>query len=543
MAGVLALLITSCSHAYSETAQDVLYEVKYIRDGFENIEYAYFFNKTYSEYAPYIEEIYVYVPEPIMLLPDELTFENVLTLTNERRQVVHVPNMKRIQSWINARDPIILDGTNLFNSTRASSLSKEEAIYDMEMLFRLLRHMYAAYHYFGGDEIFLPMQEAMLEEIALQERWSYNQLAQLVQNNLGEVIIDNHFIINGYSGSTFNNPHHTFIWNTPFDRSERGFRERETGLYVAYVEGYDVNTLFRLTVNEAGEFYYAPVIFRRTAEGIYYTLHITFENGEHRAINLVRTIHNRAHANGASSSLRFVNNIPIVSIRRMGDSFNPYTHRHQEALQVLAYAEALRNEPVFILDIRSNEGGASSFSYQWLYKLMGEVVPPNFNWLGFFDAYIHVPEGIRRPERWYVGFGSRAGFDFEYPPELFGHYLHMTPIANNIFFTPEEAQDRVIANDQFIIILIDRFTLSSGETFADQFTNIENTLIIGQNTMGMLLTSSGLPLYLPHSGMPVSMGRHMLVHPDDGWEEGIGISPDVWVVGDALTAALAMLYP
>jgi len=224
----------------------------------------------------------------------------------------------------------------------------------------------------------------------------------------------------------------------------------------------------------------------------------------------------------------------------MGNAFNPYSHNHRSALQVLAYAEQLRDEPVIIVDLRSNEGGASAFSYQWLYRLLGELVPTNFNWLGFFDGYIYVPEGVRRPQRWYSGFTQRVGFYFEYPPELFGRYLHLTYIAENIRFTPEESRDRVVPNEQLVIVLIDRFTLSSGEILTDQFTNIENTLIIGQNTHGMLLTSTGWPLYLPNSGMPVNMGRYMLVHPDGTWAEGIGIAPDVWVIGNALTAALSL---
>ena len=85
------------------------------------------------------------------------------------------------------------------------------------------------------------------------------------------------------------------------------------------------------------------------------------------------------------------------------------------------------------------------------------------------------------------------------------------------------------------------FEVSGGETFADQFTNIENTLVIGQNTFGMLTTSSGTPHYLPNSGMPVSMGRYLLLHPENTWIEGVGFEPDIWVVGNALNAAFALI--
>ena len=486
------------------------------------------------------EEIYIPEPKPPIMLED-ITLENLLLITNQRRQVVHEPDMELISSWIEAREPITFDGARLFDSRRNSNLSATAAAYDIVVLFELLRHIYAGYHYFGGDEIFLPMRDKMLEEINQRERWADTQLFQLIQGHLGAVIVDYHFLVNAYSGSTFGKPHHSFVWSVPFDRSENGFRKRETGEYILYVDGHEKDEIFRLTMNEAGEFFYAPVVFRPASEGVNYSLRFIFENGEEETVNLTRTVHERTHARGARSSLRYENGVPIVSIRRMWDFLNPYANNHQYALRVLGYAEQLRDEPIIIVDIRSNEGGASAFSYAWLYGLLGEVVPSNFNWLGFFDSPIDVPQGVSRPERWYRGFSRRSGFDFEYPPELFGKYLHMNPIAENIDFTTENARDRVIYNEQLIIVLVDRFTLSSGEIFADQFTNVENTLVIGQNTFGMLLTSSGLPLYLPNSGMPVSMGRYKLVHPENTWQEGVGFSPDIWVLGDALTAAWAIL--
>ena len=545
---IAVVLATSCTATDSEDievisrAEDGYYTPAPIYIEAESEQASAYNSDYYQDYQYYqIKEIALASPAPTIFMPHELTLENVLIIASQRRQIVYEPNMERIHGWLEARAPIALDGARLFNDRRNNSLSREEAAYDIKVLFELLRHIYAAYHYFGGDKVFLPMLDEILEEIDQRESWSDALLVQLIQDRLGSVIIDNHFIINAYSGSTFGDPHHSFVWNTPFDRSEQGFRKRDTGLYVVDVEGHDKYELFRLSINEAGEFFYIPVIFRRAIEGSNYNLKITFEDGEQVTINLLRTVHERAHPRGARNSLHFQNGIPLVSIRRMGDSFNHYTHSHQEALQVLSYAEHLRDEPVIIVDIRSNEGGASALSYTWLYSLLGETVPTNFNWLGFFDTNIDIAPGVRRPERWYRGFSERAGLDFEYPSELFGHYLHMTPIEENILFTAEDAQDRVVSNDKLIIVLIDRLTLSSGEIFTDQFTNVENTLIIGQNTFGTLLTSSNLPLYLPNSGMPIIMGRYMLVHPEGVWQEGVGIAPDVWVVGDALTAALALL--
>jgi len=70
---------------------------------------------------------------------------------------------------------------------------------------------------------------------------------------------------------------------------------------------------------------------------------------------------------------------------------------------------------------------------------------------------------------------------------------------------------------------------------------MENTLVIGQNTQGALLTSGSLELFLPNSGISLRMGSAMFFQEEGTWQEGIGFAPDVWVVGDALTAALAIL--
>lgn len=480
-------------------------------------------------------------PEPIFFPPGELTLENLLVIANQRRKIVHEPDMERIHSWLDEREPITLNTAELFGDQRRNELSREEAEGDAKVLFALLRQLYAGYHYFGGDDVFLPLLDELLEEIAGQQSWPTCSFVELARERLGEVIFDNHFVIDGYSGDgTFNDPHHTFIWNTPFDRSERGLYRRETGIYVTSVRGYEIDQLFRLTMDEHGDVYYLPIVMRPAREGDRYSLYITFEHGVQR-VNLTPTHYERTHPRGASSSLRHQGGIPILDVRWMANSFNHYTHGHQTALGLLAHADYLRDTPVFILDLRSNEGGASALSYTWLYRLLGEYVPTNFNWLSILDTRIEIPPGVSRPDSWYRGLTDRTGFYFTYPPELTERYLQREPIADNIFFTPPGARDRVVANDQLVIVLIDRFTRSAGETFADQFTNIENTLVIGQNTSGSLLTSYSRALYLPSSGMPVIMGRHMLVHPEGTWREGVGLAPDIWVIGDALTAALALL--
>jgi len=72
--------------------------------------------------------------------------------------------------------------------------------------------------------------------------------------------------------------------------------------------------------------------------------------------------------------------------------------------------------------------------------------------------------------------------------------------------------------------------------------NIENTLIIGHNTAGVLHTDLTYPrLVLPHSGIEFGFGRTINIHPPGLLPEGVGIAPDIWFTGENLVSAVVRL--
>jgi len=68
-----------------------------------------------------------------------------------------------------------------------------------------------------------------------------------------------------------------------------------------------------------------------------------------------------------------------------------------------------------------------------------------------------------------------------------------------------------------------------------------NTLIIGQNTASRSINPVILPFVLPNSGVVVWFGNAITAFAEERSAEDIGLSPDIWVHGDALTAALALV--
>ena len=85
-------------------------------------------------------------------------------------------------------------------------------------------------------------------------------------------------------------------------------------------------------------------------------------------------------------------------------------------------------------------------------------------------------------------------------------------------------------NDRLIIVLTGKKSASSAELFVDTMHNLENVLIIGENTSGTILSSSERK-QLPNSKIIATMGRTTihLFPGEDYFEELRGFYPDIWV--------------
>ena len=74
-----------------------------------------------------------------------------------------------------------------------------------------------------------------------------------------------------------------------------------------------------------------------------------------------------------------------------------------------------------------------------------------------------------------------------------------------------------------------KYTASAAEQFVDAIHNVENVLIVGENTNGCILTAAGSS-YLPNSNAPMVLGANLVhVFPGEGFfEELRGLYPDIW---------------
>jgi hypothetical protein len=261
------------------------------------------------------------------------------------------------------------------------------------------------------------------------------------------------------------------------------------------------------------------------------TLNLTaiFEDGSQKI--LVLRQYNPQGKEFQAPSLEFTDGIPIVTVMAMGFP-DTYTEGGQMARDFLSFADELQDEPVVIIDLRSNRGGNGTLPAQWLRRLTGENAPSNYVWL-FAEPFYRVYERLAASsaETNPVSHQNLDDFmDFMDLEALGEHYC----VGNNY-------PKRIVESEQLLIVLTDRFAGSAAESFVDLTFNLQNTLIIGTNTFGSLRADRFSTWSLPNSGIPFGFGRGLAIWPEGLFEEGIGIAPDIWVHGDALNAALAML--
>ena len=104
-------------------------------------------------------------------------------------------------------------------------------------------------------------------------------------------------------------------------------------------------------------------------------------------------------------------------------------------------------------------------------------------------------------------------------------------------------RDLWVSNDNILIILTSKWTASAAEWMIDTAYNLENVLIIGDNTSGEMVGSIAY-VQLGNSKLIMGIGSRENIVPDtnDYFEEFRGFCPDLWVpAGEAEELAVKLM--
>ena len=361
-------------------------------------------------------------------------------------------------------------------------LTVDEAKADVNYLFDALYYDYALYDYFGGHAVFDQAKADTLQEVQSRDSLTCEDLQKILVSHL-TFIKDGHFNINQDYPSEKDIPF--FFRQVMFVKTDSGY-QNANGKVVASVDDHpDLDELFKRSISEAG----VSGVLSGPAESL---LHLMGQNGKSTPVMNTLTVH---YTDGSTDTLtadawsqyykelpkdqntdlRQTDGIPVFQFNSFEVSF---------LQEVNAAAAQMSDAAISMLDLRSNVGGYEEVAHQWITRYSRQRVQGN---------------GVR--------------------------YDVVNPVSVAI------QAHRWQTHDNILILLSGKCSASSAEITMDLAYNLENSLIIGENTNGCMIGNGG-HVELPNSKCSVIMTSvcvYLLPEGTDYFEEMRGLSPDIWV--------------
>ena len=360
-------------------------------------------------------------------------------------------------------------------------LTIETAQEDIEAFFTLLRTTYGAYEYFGGDEVFGPLEEQALAQIKQEAEDGKILLSRTVQDILVDVLSpavrDGHFAIGGQSLIEL---HRVYLYYVP-------------GLYLSDAEGLDPDYV-KPTIGPEGQICYGFYALSQDGTDLPDTL------GDY-ALNWTRA--EVADRGSEVFSEYSYQDIPVLRSAQM------YASTPEQEAQLERFAACggeYADEPVLIFDVRANPGGSDIWIMDWFEGFTGQQAEPK-------RAYGHR-------------YSQLSCWAISYPADRMGTW----GISGE--------QGTWVPRENLALLLTDKGTASSGEKAVEFFHTMENVLAIGAPSGGCALVPNNYEVYLPNTGIPIFFGTGLNFCETLDNRDGTGFLPDLWVnPPDALDAA------
>lgn len=369
-----------------------------------------------------------------------------------------------------------------------------EAAEDVRTYFALLSTAYGGYDYFGGDEVFLPLRDQLVAEVADREQVTGRTLGNLISGTLAPVVADGHFQILG----------------KPLDGGQARSMYYVPDLWLDDVAGQDPAWV-KPTIGPDGALTHC---FAALAADPAELPDRATVNGEDLRLNWKKAA--PSSTDRTAYRVDRVEGVPVLTCRTLtaGDE----TRRDLERLA--SSGGKMSDEPVLVVDLRGNNGGSDNYASAW------------------FEGYTGVPPQEKRSwaQRCSPAFLAYCESDSQYEGDLgpfrerLGSWYGIAP------------QDLVRAEGNGLcFVLADRDTVSAGEDFIMYFRTMDRVVIVGSNTKGAMLSGNICTFYLPHSGVPIQFGTGLSFTDSLENRDRVGFLPDLWVPPeDALDAVLRL---
>ena len=369
-----------------------------------------------------------------------------------------------------------------------------EAAEDVRTYFALLSTAYGGYDYFGGDEVFLPLRDQLVAEVADREQVTGMTLGKLLSEAVAPVVTDGH----------------VRILENPLDAGQARRMYYVPDLWLDDAAGLDPAWV-KPTIGPDGALTHCFAAL--AADGSELPDRATV-NGEDLRLDWQEAA--ESDVDRTAYRLDRVDRVPVLTCRILeaGDK----TRRDLERLA--SSGGKVSDAPVLVVDLRGNDGGSDNYASAW------------------FRGYTGVPPQEKRlwAQRCSPAFLAYCESDSQYEGDLgpfrerLGDWYGIAP------------RDMVqVDGNGICFVLADRGTASAGEDFIQYFRTMDQAVIVGSNTYGAMLCGNVCVFYLPHSGVPIQFGTGLSFTDSLENRDRVGLQPDLWVPPeDALDAVLRM---
>lgn len=393
-----------------------------------------------------------------------------------------------------------IDSLMDLNHPGKATLTRAEALEDVDLYFRALHYSYGAYYYFG-EENFQKAENTIRAKLSSCKTITRDQLISLMYSNL-LFVRDGHFCIAGrYEPAYESSVQYLYYY------SDRSFGKDANGYYLLgesekwyYTSCGNANAEMQPYLEKSGRVCYSlrqfcPATAAHTTDIITLT-----KGGETKTVSLTWSLSQSYLEDGSQvPDYHYLksNGIALITIRR-------FDWNYEETMdEFVRTGSDLKNAKLIIIDARSNSGGDEDFIKNWLKSYTGEEPEQKTiisNWgTAMFDrtqAYADLGEEFA---------AFRTG-DKDY--ELF--------------------QGKLLENSTPILLLTDSMSGSAGESIVTYCRTLDNCLVIGGPTRGAQLVGNVRGWMLPNSAIGFQFGQalHFIYSMEN--VEGKGYAPDLW---------------
>ena len=445
--------------------------------------------------------------------------EYLKKVTDDRVGRLSVPYKGQVESYVRSDKSKLLtpEEKNKYVSPwssnvkpKATIVTREQAIEDVKICFKGFYTYYGPYEYFGADRF----ENAEKKAINAVNEFFDSGEKQIFDTELYDIIISSlDFVIDSHARVTCSSKGRSltilnqkeyysyYVKDIVFRKDDVGYYTLASGnkWYLKDVNGGDFSEYLKVTIDESGELVYVLVrIANPSAEKLEGDT-FTIRRGN------VAYIHNilwskydtRRSAGETTAGVRIENGVPIIHARSFGRD-------KSELEKYSASGRQMKKQELFVIDLRGNGGGFSVYTESFVKNYLGKNL-------------------------------SRAQIRGD------AELLDDKTVLSRSISGYQLQNDR---NKK--LVLIDKGSASAAEWAYGDFETFSNTLFVGTNTMGCLLSSSGYSLQLPNSTIVIRISTLYLDFYNDHYKgqhpEGIGLMPDVFVNStEALDLSMKMI--